>query len=207
LDLLLDPAWRRARPRSHRLSRAVNDVVPNNAVRSFSASGPCPFRVAGHSLHRRIINEVWGSRSTLRRGWKPHLKPREAVMKAARSLFGVLAITLGLAAQVEAATTDPEVIIYRFPGVLDNGTGINVGVATIFQCTNFSGEQENIRLVTRSSGGFSRATLLSPSRTLRPSPSPPIPFGSTSPSRWTLAILPRERLRSRRPRQTSFARR
>jgi hypothetical protein len=83
-------------------------------------------------------------------------------MKAARSLFGVLAITLGLAAQVEAATTDPEVIIYRFPGVLDNGTGINVGVATIFQCTNFSGEQENIRLVTRSSGGILRSNFVIP---------------------------------------------
>jgi len=34
--------------------------------------------------------------------------------------------------------------------VRDDGGGINVGVATVFHCTNFSGVLENIRLVTRS---------------------------------------------------------
>ena len=49
----------------------------------------------------------------------------------------------------QAATTDPEVIIYRFPGVRDDGGGVEVGVATAFFCTNFSGATESIRFVTR----------------------------------------------------------
>jgi hypothetical protein len=62
-------------------------------------------------------------------------------------------IVFGLAAPAAAATTDPEIIIYRFPGVRDDGSGSNVGVATAFHCTNFSGVQENLRLVTRGGGG------------------------------------------------------
>ena len=54
------------------------------------------------------------------------------------------ALAIGMAAPASAATTDPEVIIYRFPGVLDNGSN----VATLFHCTNFSGVNENIRFVT-----------------------------------------------------------
>ena len=53
----------------------------------------------------------------------------------------------------QAAQTDPEVIIYRFPGVRDDGGAIGVGVATVFHCTNFSGVTENIRFVTRGSAG------------------------------------------------------
>ena len=48
-----------------------------------------------------------------------------------------------------AATSDPEVIIYRFPGVRDDGGVAGVGLATVFHCTNFSGAAENIRFVTR----------------------------------------------------------
>jgi hypothetical protein len=52
---------------------------------------------------------------------------------------------------VQAATTDPEVIIYRFPGVHDDGGATDVGVATVFFCTNFSGVIETVRFVTRQS--------------------------------------------------------
>jgi hypothetical protein len=36
---------------------------------------------------------------------------------------------------------------------MDNGGADNIGVATSFHCTNFSGVTENIRFVTRGSGG------------------------------------------------------
>src|SRR5262245_39382790 len=54
-------------------------------------------------------------------------------------------------APASAGVNDPEVIIYRFPGVRDNGGANNAGVATVFHCTNFSGVSENIRFVTRQS--------------------------------------------------------
>jgi hypothetical protein len=53
----------------------------------------------------------------------------------------------------QAATSDPEIIIYRFPGVRDDGGASFVGVATVFHCTNFSGVPENIRFVSRASDG------------------------------------------------------
>src|SRR5262245_33186446 len=53
----------------------------------------------------------------------------------------------------KAATTDPEVIIYRFPGVKDSGNGPLSLTATVFHCTNFSGVTENIRFVTRDEFG------------------------------------------------------
>jgi len=61
---------------------------------------------------------------------------------------------LAFAEPAQAAQSDPEVIIYRFPGVLDNGGAPNMGVATAFHCTNFSGATENIRLVTRNFNGI-----------------------------------------------------
>jgi len=70
-------------------------------------------------------------------------------MKKIQSLLVSAALTIGMAAPASAATTDPEVIIYRFPGVRDTAGGTNVGVATVFHCTNFSGVQETIRFVTR----------------------------------------------------------
>jgi hypothetical protein len=54
----------------------------------------------------------------------------------------------------EAAQSDPEVIIYRFAGVRDDGGTTNTGVVTAFHCTNFSGATENIRFVTRTFNGF-----------------------------------------------------
>jgi hypothetical protein len=77
------------------------------------------------------------------------------------------ALAIGMAAPASAAITDPEVIIYRFPGVRDSNAAENVGVATVFHCTNFSSVAENIRL----SRGIAPATFsptgYSTSRTLR----------------------------------------
>jgi hypothetical protein len=53
----------------------------------------------------------------------------------------------------QAAMTDPEVILYRFPGVRDSGGAAGTGVATVFHCTNFSGVAETLRFVTRFSTG------------------------------------------------------
>jgi hypothetical protein len=53
----------------------------------------------------------------------------------------------------QAAQTDPEVIIYRFPGVRDSGGASFTGLATVFHCTNFSGVTETLRFVTRGQNG------------------------------------------------------
>ena len=70
-------------------------------------------------------------------------------MTAIHSMITALALAFVFPAAAGAATTDPEVIIYRFPGVRDNGAGTNTGVATVFHCTNFSGVTESLRFVTR----------------------------------------------------------
>ena len=68
-------------------------------------------------------------------------------MKASHWIIAAAALTC--AEPVQAGVNDPEVIIYRFPGVKDDGSGSFVGTATVFHCTNFSGATENIRFVTR----------------------------------------------------------
>ena len=70
-------------------------------------------------------------------------------MTKIQALVVSAAMAIGMATPASAATTDPEVIIYRFPGVRDDGSGQLAGVATVFHCTNFSGVTENIRFVTR----------------------------------------------------------
>ena len=74
-------------------------------------------------------------------------------MQTIQGLVVSAALAIGVAAPASAATTDPEVIIYRFPGVRDDGGGAGAGVATVFHCTNFSGVPETIRFVTRSNMG------------------------------------------------------
>jgi hypothetical protein len=74
-------------------------------------------------------------------------------MKPVHSMIAALALAFVLSAAADAAQGDPEVIIYRFPGVRDNGDVPNAGVATVFYCTNFSGGVENIRFVTRAASG------------------------------------------------------
>jgi hypothetical protein len=67
--------------------------------------------------------------------------------------IALVAIATSMSAPASAATTDPEVIIYRFPGVKDDGGAANIGTATVFHCTNFSGVNETIRFVTRAFDG------------------------------------------------------
>ena len=83
-------------------------------------------------------------------------------MKSVYSIIAVLGLALVIPAIADAATGDPEVIIYRFSGVTDDGGGANTGVATAFHCTNFSGETENLRFVSRSFNGQLRNNVLAP---------------------------------------------
>jgi hypothetical protein len=80
-------------------------------------------------------------------------------MKSIHSIIAALGLAFVLSAPANAAINDPEVIIYRFPGVTDSG-GFNTGVATVFHCTNFSGATENIRFVTRAADGTLASNVL-----------------------------------------------
>jgi hypothetical protein len=70
-------------------------------------------------------------------------------MRAIQSIISLAAITVGLSAPASAGLNDPEIIIYRFTGVRDDGGAQGFGLATAFECTNFSGAVENLRFVTR----------------------------------------------------------
>ena len=74
-------------------------------------------------------------------------------MKKMQLVLVSAALALGMATPAMAAQSDPEVIIYRFPGVRDDGGGNGVGFATAFYCTSFSGDSNLIRFVTRRSDG------------------------------------------------------
>jgi hypothetical protein len=75
------------------------------------------------------------------------------VMTKIQALVVSAALAIAMAAPVSAATSDPEVVIYRFPGVRDDGSGPNSGLATVFSCTNFSGATDTIRFVPRANDG------------------------------------------------------
>jgi hypothetical protein len=70
-------------------------------------------------------------------------------MKAIHRIITAAALSFVHPAPASAAVGGQEVIIYRFPGVLDQGGADFTGVVTIFNCTNFSGVTETIRFVTR----------------------------------------------------------
>jgi len=72
-------------------------------------------------------------------------------MNALRSMLATAALALVTPAQ--AGVNDPELIIYRASGVLDNGGAASTGTATAFSCTNFSGVGELIRVVVRGATG------------------------------------------------------
>jgi hypothetical protein len=78
-------------------------------------------------------------------------------MKLVAWTIAIAAMLFTLPAQ--AASTDPEIVIYRFPGVLDNGGASNQGIATAFHCTNFSGVQEMLRIVVRDADGTIRGNF------------------------------------------------
>src|SRR6266568_2250690 len=93
---------------------------------------------------------------------------REAMMKVVRWMTAVAGIAFVLPVQTLdralGAIGDPELILYRFPGVRDDGGGLNAGVATSVHCTNFSGTTETIRYVVRNlvSEVLANSTLLIP---------------------------------------------
>jgi len=72
-------------------------------------------------------------------------------MTSLQRMITVVAVLFTLPAQ--ALFSDPEIVIYRFAGVRDDGGINNVGVATVFVCTNYSGATENVRWVTRGPNG------------------------------------------------------
>jgi len=74
-------------------------------------------------------------------------------MKAIHWIIAAGALASVQPTPASAGVNDPEVIIYRVPGVRDDGGGNGVGVATVFVCTNFSGAEENLRIVVRNANG------------------------------------------------------
>ena len=75
----------------------------------------------------------------------------ERIMKKISLAVVSAALAAGMAAPASAGVNDPEVIIYRFPGVRDLGGG---SAATVFACTNFSGVTEVLRFATRTHASF-----------------------------------------------------
>src|SRR5262245_4623483 len=76
-------------------------------------------------------------------------RKREGVMKTIHWIIAAAALASAQPTPASAGVNDPEVIIYRVPGVRDDGGGSGVGVATVFVCTNFSGAEENLRKIGR----------------------------------------------------------
>ena len=83
-------------------------------------------------------------------------------MKATHWIIAAAALTFVQPTLASAGVNDPEVIIYRFPGVRDDGGTAGIGVATVFHCTNFSGVSETLGFVTRifSSGLRTNKTIV-----------------------------------------------
>ena len=135
---------------------------------------PPPVRIANR-LSTELTSAVWraahvapnGARYAFRRAAcltarRVALNPslREKAMKLVHRMIAIAAILFTLPAQ--AASTDPEIVIYRFPGVLDNGGAGNTGIATVFHCTNFSGVPESLRIVVRDADGTIRGNFSQP---------------------------------------------
>src|SRR5262245_28537312 len=103
----------------------------------------------GSSRHLRARGAILDYPSSVR-GVPPPAKT-EVVMKA--WIIAAAALAFIQPTTASAVTTDPEVMIYRYPGMRDDGGAIGAGVATVFHCTNFSGVTETIRFVTRNHVG------------------------------------------------------
>src|SRR5262249_32182544 len=70
-------------------------------------------------------------------------------MNSVRCMIAVAALAFTMPAQ--AAVGDPEVLIYRVAGAVDDGGG--GGLATSFFCTNFSGVAETLQILLRDPDG------------------------------------------------------
>lgn len=77
----------------------------------------------------------------------------------ARSLVKTAAVLGSIALAAETSTapalagSGPFQVLYIFPGVTDNGGGVDSGVATAVHCFSFSPVQETIQYVVRNNGG------------------------------------------------------
>src|SRR5262245_52782021 len=106
------------------------------------------------------IASEWQFRSILPPcGGIPPPANREVAMKVIHCVIAAAALSFVQPAPANAGINDPEVIIYRFPGVRDDGGAGDAGIATVFHCTNFSGATENIRFVTRETDGVLKSNL------------------------------------------------
>lgn len=72
-----------------------------------------------------------------------------------KSLGMIAVAALAFTLPAQAGVNDPEVIIYRVSGVIDE----NSGFATTFVCTNFSGVNETLRVVVRGASGTIAANV------------------------------------------------
>jgi hypothetical protein len=71
-----------------------------------------------------------------------------------KAIYWIIAAAAFAFAEPASATVgDPEVLLYRVAGVHETGGAAFSGVATAFHCTNFSGEEQNLRIVVRQSNG------------------------------------------------------
>jgi len=121
----------------------------------------------------------------------------------------IAAAALACSEPLQAGVNDPEMILYRFPGVRDDGGGNFSGVATVFFCTNFSGELENIRLVTRfPDSSFANNSAFSLIHLATLTVSTHVVTAYTNQMRWAPAVRPvKEPPQSLRRPTTSSARR
>src|SRR5262249_4662984 len=81
-------------------------------------------------------------------------------MKSLQALMA--AATLACVQPAQAATTDPEIIIYRASGVIDTGSAASTGTATVIHCTNVSTATENVRFVVRNFNSVIATNQMSP---------------------------------------------
>jgi hypothetical protein len=76
-------------------------------------------------------------------------------MKKLSCMIAIASMSFVLAAQAQRqaptpyATTDPLLTIYRVSGVSDDGGAENVGMATVFHCSNTSGVTERLQFQIR----------------------------------------------------------
>ena len=75
------------------------------------------------------------------------------------ALPAAIALAAIPAAPALASASDPFRLLYLFPGVRDDGSAINTGVATSIHCFSFSGTAETLQFIVRDFTGALRANL------------------------------------------------
>ena len=110
---------------------------------AFKLFRPPPMANVSHNTNKSVYRSIVGL-------FRP--STMERIMTKIQALVVSAAVAMGMAAPAQAGVNDPEIIIYRFPGVRDVPPPFG-NVATVFHCTNFSGATENVRFVTRNFDG------------------------------------------------------